>query len=224
MNILEKIENKYSFTYPKIYHQLFIDNMLEYGELGPLWYKEIYPKLKEFPPLLLLANEYEPLTFEDIQFEIDSFKDPDDYRQTNKALHFIPFAISGAGDLYCFYLNEQDGENIPIVYVWHDMDEVDYRAKNLQDFIYISLVDRIFDKEDYNELPANEFKESCLKTLKSHAKYLSNEQVSSIEYLFHKEFIEMIDLTKKEYKDIIYKNATYSKHGDSFKYQQHTNT
>ena len=222
MNILENIENKYGFTYPQIYHQLFDDNMLEYGELGSNWYKETYPKLKEFPPLLLLSNDYEPLTFDDIQYEIDSFKDPDDYRQTKRELNFIPFAISGAGDLYCFFLNEQDGDNVPIVYVWHDMNEVDYRAKNLQDFIYISLIDRVFNKEDFNELSGNDLKESCLKTLKSHSKYLTKEQIRSIELVFNKEFEEKVELTKEEYEGIINKNAPFSKYNNSFKYQSHT--
>ncbi|MEB8434568.1 SMI1/KNR4 family protein [Cocleimonas sp. KMM 6892] len=216
MNILEKIEEKYNFSYPQIYHQLYSDNMLEYGEAGPNWYRETYPKLKNYPPLLLLSNEYEHLSFEDIQLKIES------NRQINKKFNFIPFAISGAGDLYCFYLNEQDGDNVPIVYVWHDMDEVNYRAKNLQDFIFISLIDRVFDKEDFNSLPDNEFKESCQNTLNSHSKYLSIDQIKTIEYVFHKEFVNNEELTLKEYEDIVNKYASYSNNGRSFKYQSHT--
>jgi len=219
MNPLKSIETKYNFTYPNLYHQLFKDNMLDYGKPGPNWYEDVYPTLKEHPPLLMLANEYEQMSFEDIQSEMQSFRNSDDYRQCYQGLKFVPFAQSGAGDLYCFYLNEQEGDNIPIVYVWHDMNQVDYRAKNLQDFIFMTLIDRVFDKEDFNDLLTTDFEESCVKTLKSHAKYLSSEQVDAIELVFYKEFIEKSSLSKSEYVSLISQYAEFSKLGQSFKYQ-----
>jgi len=219
MNPLKTVENKYNFIYPELYHQLFKDNMLDYGKAGSHWYKEVYPTLKDYPPLLLLANEYEQLSFEDIQNKMESFRDPNNYRHSDLALKLVPFAKSGAGDLYCFYISEQDGDNTPIVYVWHDMNRADYRAKNLQDFIFISLVDRVFDKEDFNDLSSAEFEESCVNTLQSHAKYLSSKQISAVEMLFNKEFIEKDVLSEIEYKAHISELAPYSKLGQSFKYQ-----
>ena len=35
MNLLQKIEQTYGFQYPKLYHQLYEDGMLNWGQFGP---------------------------------------------------------------------------------------------------------------------------------------------------------------------------------------------
>ena len=46
MNPLQQIEQTYGFQYPKLYHQLYEDGMLNWGQFGPRWYELEYPKLQ----------------------------------------------------------------------------------------------------------------------------------------------------------------------------------
>ena len=62
MNI-KKLEEKYQFKYPEIYVNLWNDGMLDWfkGWDEPYtpsrnWFTEVYPTIKENPPLLLHTN------------------------------------------------------------------------------------------------------------------------------------------------------------------------
>ena len=37
MNPLQEIEQTYNFQYPKLYHQLYEDGMLNWGQFVPRW-------------------------------------------------------------------------------------------------------------------------------------------------------------------------------------------
>lgn len=126
---LTEIENKYGFKYPELYKKLEYDQMLNVGEYGQDWYTTVFPKLKENPTLLLHSWDFEVLSVEAAYEAIKGLADPENYRQIKPEFQFIPFAQSGAGDHYCFFLNEQNGKDIPIVFVWHDCNEVIYLAK-----------------------------------------------------------------------------------------------
>jgi len=174
---LEQIEKKYNIAYPKLYKILDKVEMLSWGEFGSNWFKNEFPKQVIKPPLLLFGNDFELLDNEMIANEIEAFKDPEDYRQTDPKYNFIPFAQNGAGDLYCFQFDKKDGNNIPVVLVWHDSNLVQVLAKNLQDFMFRSMLETIIDFEEESSL----LKEGGLfKNLKNyqktHLEFLSTNQ------------------------------------------------
>lgn len=228
---LTEIEKKYDFKYPTLYKQLEQDGMLEVGKYGPNWFSTVFPKLKENPPLLLHSYAFELLNTNSISEEINDFLDPDDYRQINPELKFIPFAKSGAGDHYCFLLNEQNGDDIPIVFVWHDCNELNYLAKNLQDYVFRALLTDMSEQDTYNNVSDKEFKDNIESVLKTHTKYLTEQQTDILRNIFSKEIINYeIEfpngrkekhrglLTDKQLNEILFEIIPFEKLDKSFEY------
>ena len=72
MNLLQQIEQTYNFQYPKLYHQLYEDGMLNWGQFGARWLELEYPKIKDNPPLLLEGRmDFEILELSEISEEIE---------------------------------------------------------------------------------------------------------------------------------------------------------
>lgn len=188
--MLLDIEAKYGFAYPIIYKELSLDGMLNVGEYGPDWYLIVYPKLKENPPLLLHSYDFELLNAKGVNEAIEELSDPEDYRQIKEEFRFIPFGKSGAGDHYCFFLNEENNGDMPVVFVWHDMNEVNYLAKNMQDFIFRMLLTDMSDQDIYNDVSDEEFKDNLDKVLKTHKKYLTDKQNDILQTIFNREIID----------------------------------
>jgi hypothetical protein len=228
---LSEIENEYDFKYSALYKQLEKDRMLDVGEYGPNWYSTVFPKLKENPTLLLHSYDFELLNINSILEEINDFSDPDDYRQINPAFRFVPFAKNGAGDHYCFLLNEQNGDDIPIVFVWHDCNEVNYLAKNLQDYIFRALLTDMSEQDTYNNVSDKEFRENIESVLKTHTRYLTERQTGILRNIFSREIIDYeIEfpngrkekhrglLTDKELEEILLQIIPFEKLNQSFEY------
>ncbi|WDF62842.1 SMI1/KNR4 family protein [Flavobacterium sp. KACC 22763] len=199
---LQDIEKKYGFEYPKLYKQLYLDGMLDMGEYGPNWYFEVYPKLKENPPLLLHTYDFKLMSLKLVDDEIKELGDPENYRKINKEFRFIPFGRSYGGDHYCFFPNEENNGNVPIVFVWHDLNEVDYLAKNLQDFIFKALLtDMVYIDEDVSD---EEFRYNLEMAFKSHKKYLTEQQKDLL--------LNILNLEIKDY-EIIYPDSKENARG-----------
>ena len=126
------------------------------------------------------------MDFAGIVSEIEQFSAADDYRQTQKDLRFIPFAMTGADDSYCSYLNGQRGDDIPIVLVWHDMNCVDMLAKNLQDFMFRGLLEAVVDVEDEHFIRYGNLKENTENMLRSHRKYLTDRQQAIVSEIYQR--------------------------------------
>lgn len=179
---LEKIETQFDFQYPALYRQLSQDDMLYNGVLAPNWYEIEYPKYRLNPPLLLFGNDFELLYPDTIVAKINSFSDPDEW-EISSDYRFIPFGSSGGGDLYCFYLNGQQGDDIPVVFVSFYSSEVTYLAKNLQDFIFRNMLEAVTDPylEDVSE--AN-FMQDIRNMLHTHSNYLSPKQQEIVSKIY----------------------------------------
>ena len=187
---LSEIENKHGFSYPALYRQLERDGMLDVGEYGPDWYKLVYPTLTERPTLLLHADDFELLNVKAVADAAEALLDADDYRQIDPAFRFIPFAQTGAGDHYCFFAgNGHDGE-MPIVLLWHDQNEAQYLAKNLQDFVFQMLLNSMADQDSYNDVSDEAFTDQLAKTLATHARYLTARQGEVLQALLARDIID----------------------------------
>ncbi len=215
---LRFIEDKYNFKYSKIYKKLVEDNMLDWGQFGANWSKIEYPKLKDKPPLLLYGSDFEIISFDRIMEEIDCFSDEDDYRQTKKQFYnkFIPFGQTGAGDLYCFYLNEQN-EIESIILVWHDCNEVNILADNLQNFIFRQLLQCVIDPYEDSLIMNGNFKENINKQLATHKRYLNNQQIEIIEEIYNRNAKNLLDHV--EFNKILKANG-FNVTDNSFEYQE----
>ncbi|CAM3133408.1 SMI1/KNR4 family protein [Janthinobacterium lividum] len=187
---LSEIEQQHGFTYPSLYRQLESDGMLAVGEYGPDWYKLVYPTLTDRPTLLLHADDFELLNIQAVAAEVESLLDADDYRQIDPAFQFIPFAQTGAGDHYCFFASGQHDGEMPIVLLWHDQNEAQYLAKNLQDFLFHMLLNSMADQDTYNDVGDEEFKDQLAKTLGTHARYLTARQAEVLQTLLARDIID----------------------------------
>lgn len=187
---LSEIEQQHGFTYPSLYRHLESDGMLAVGEYGPDWYKLVYPTLTDRPTLLLHADDFELLNIQAVAAEVESLLDADDYRQIDPAFQFIPFAQTGAGDHYCFFASGQHDGEMPIVLLWHDQNEAQYLAKNLQDFLFHMLLNSMADQDTYNDVGDEEFKDQLAKTLGTHARYLTARQAEVLQTLLARDIID----------------------------------
>lgn len=195
MNELTQLEEKYGFEYPAIYKELYKDGMLDWfrGWNKPWtpacnWYTEVYPTLLDNPPLLLHNLDFEIYEFKDIDEQLDDIPD-----YWNPDFKFVPFGMSGAGDWYAFYMNSPLTDSIPIVFAPHDEMNAQYRAKNMQDFIFREILEyAVWVDEKDNLKDEDKFRKNMASMLKSHSKYLTPSQGAILE--------EIYDRPIKQYK------------------------
>ena len=190
-NILDKIEQEYDIKYPEIYRQLYNNNMLGWGKTDVNGHNTTYPTLKKNPPLLLFGNDFEILDFDNIKNQIEAFKDPDDYRKISPDFKFIPFAQTAGGDLYAFQFDKQNGEEIPIVLLYHDEENAEVLAKNLQDFIFRQLLEIVTVIDEYSNFAEDrKMKENLSNLYRTHKGYLSENQQSIVKEIYDRELFE----------------------------------
>lgn len=230
MNLAE-IENQYGFTYPELYKQLEQDGMLNVGEYGGDWQATVFPKLKEKPTLLLYGSDFELLSPAAVHEALPELADPDRYPQINPEFRLVPFAQSGGGDHYCFFLNDEDSNGVPIVLVWHDSNEAVYLAGNLQDYIFKALLTDISDQDLYYGTTDEEFRNHFRAMMKTHARYLTEKQNLVLQEILSREItgydIELPKgrkehhrglLTDKELENILAENIPFEKADTTFEY------
>ncbi|WP_028975496.1 SMI1/KNR4 family protein [Spirochaeta cellobiosiphila] len=228
---LTEIEKKLNITYPLLYKTLEQKGMLDVGEAVPDRYRTVYPKLKDNPILLLHSYDFELMNINDVYEAVTELYVPDDYRQINPELKFIPFGQSGGGDLYCFFLSEPESVDIPIVYFYHDFNEACYLAKNLQDFIFRILLNDMSNQDVTNNVSDEEFLSNLKNVLRTHSPYLTEKQTSTLQNMLSRD-IRDYDiplprgrkitqrglLTNVEWKEILAEIIPYEKMDVSFEY------
>ena len=233
MITLEQLETKHTYTFPKLFKTLFEADMLNWMrgfELplseGETWADDIYPTLKENPPLLLHSggSDFELLTPD----EILNFEFPQEW--DTESHHFIPFAKTAEGNVYAFYENmEIDGEN-PIVLIWED-DETEIIAKNFEDFIFRKMLEASddIDKEDltadYGDENAVERYRADLKAdLKTIHPYLKKKYIELLEDAYNGEILETLISygfkTSKPLKEIFSEMLGFEGLGDVFDHER----
>lgn len=191
MSTLEDLEKEFNFTYPELYKQLYADRMLDWGSDGNGWYTNVFPTLKENPPLLLFGSDIEiwdPIVYRDGIREIVNHEVYD----INPKYQMLPLAKNGAGDLYVFQLDMENNGEIPITFFGHDSD-AEVLSKNLQDFIFRQLLESLTEIDEYSMLyedSEEKIKQNLHNQLKTHRKYLKAEQVEILEDLYQRDIFE----------------------------------
>ena len=221
MTVLQQLEQRFQFRYPGLYHQLYADGMLNWGMAGPNWITQQYPGLRKNPPLLLFANDFELMSFDDIESQLSEFADPEYWMNIREDLHFIPFAKNGAGDMYCFLPEEAGSDDIPVVFLCHDANRAEYRAKNLQDFIFRCMLEAVADVEEaeYGLLQVEDFSEDLSNFLKTHSPYISMQQNKIITEIYTGKHTKMPLISKDDLQTLLQKEITWERPDEEFHYQ-----
>lgn len=232
-DILKEVEQLFNFQYLSLYYQLAEDGMLDIGEYHENWAEVILPTLEKNPPLLLYSFDFEVLNPNQILENIEEFfitNDDFNIFDIRPDLTFIPFAQTGGGDFYCFFLNEQAGEDIPIVLLYHDQDEGIYLAKNLQDFIFKMLLqDMVIQEFCADYAPDDErFIQKLTNIFKTHLCYLTASQQSVLNKVFAKGIQHKMVGTEKhrgfltngEYLTLIHQYIAYDKLDQDLHYRK----
>ncbi|MFY0252463.1 SMI1/KNR4 family protein [Chitinophaga sp. 30R24] len=209
--MLEEFEKEYGFTYPTLYKQLYKDGMLNWGEFGENWLDKVYPAIRTAPPLLLYANDLEIMDLATVSEEME-----DGFLFADPVHRFVPFAVSSGGDWFAFYFNLQQEEDVPIVQVYRDANEACILAKNLQDFIFLQMLEAITDlgPESPSLITYGDLKENCGNFLRTHSPYLTPHQATVVATVY-----ETGKLTNVKLHEIVEQEMNFQWLDSSFPYQ-----
>ena len=230
MTTLEQLEEKHHFIYPTLYKTLFEADKLNWMRgfeeplpKGKTWADDVYPTLKENPPLLLHSggSDFELLT----PNAILNFKFPEAW--DTETHHFIPFAKTAEGNIYAFYDN--GAEETPIVLIWED-DEAEYVAKNFEDFIFRKMLEAAddIDKDDlyadYGKENPMELYRADLKTdLEAIRPYLKDTYLNILDEAYNGDVLETLIayglMGSKPVKEVIKELLDFELMGEVFEHE-----
>ncbi len=231
MTTLAQLETKYHFSYPELYKTLFEADKLNWMRgfedplpKGKIWADDVYPTLKENPPLLLHSggSDFELLTPQAIlDFDFPQEWDTDTH-------HFIPFAKTAEGNTYAFYDNGE--KETPIILIWED-DEAEYVAKNFEDFIFRKMLEAA-DDIDKDDLYADYGKDNPMELYRADLKadleairpYLNDAYVSILDEAYNGEVLETLIaygfMGEKPVKDVIKELLDFELMGEVFEHER----
>ena len=109
--------------------------MLNWDESSTNWYEDTFPKLKENSLLLLFGGDIEIMNSMESQSEIEEILNREKI-DINEKFRLVPFK-------FCFQIDLQNGEDIPISYFPHYDGMLQILAKNFQDFIFTQLLEAV---------------------------------------------------------------------------------
>ncbi|WP_108869819.1 SMI1/KNR4 family protein [Aquimarina aquimarini] len=213
---LELVEKQYNFRFPEIFRNLWNDGMLDWnkGWNEPWtqernWFTEIYPKIKDTPPLLLHTGGFDFQLLS--EHEIIHY---DFYEHWHPKHQFIPFAQTNAGDLFAFYKNiEIEGQH-PIVLVWHDANRTEVLSKNFEDFIFRRMLERVANIEEDDIIDNFEgqidlFQKKVLADLSTTKKYLNQEYIDILTEIFNRPFLTVETIISVKEMNSIFEKTIY---------------
>ena len=178
MNPLQKIEQTYGFQYPKLYHQLYEDGMLNVH-----WqWKEVFPELKKNPPLLLFRDQF--MALDDPEEIVNLIEDYKSQRGIKAEYLLVPFASECEGDICFFYHREKPEQPPVIVKDWYDFDSAEIIADNLQNFIFYGLLSIVYSIYAKAPICLGDFYENIANLFRTHRPYLTEEQAEVIEKIY----------------------------------------
>jgi len=231
MITLEQLEKKHNFIFPKLYKTLFEANLTNWMrdhetlEKDKSWANDVYPTLKENPPILLHSggSDFELLT----PTEILDFNFPDTW--DTQSHHFIPFAKTSEGNIYAFYKNKEVENTNPIVLIWQD-DETEYINKNFEDFIFQKMLEATddIDKDDIHadygkENPVEAYRADLLRDLKNIQPYLNENYLDILTTVYHAKSVDMLFSyafeNEKKISVILKSTVNFELRGDVFDHE-----
>ncbi len=228
---LTELENQFDIKYPELFKQLEADGMLDWSDAIV---KMRAGKSVTTPPFLWFDFHNITLDFEIWRHDDIVEHIAERWPAPKPELKLIPFGMNGAGDNYSFCFGLQDGDDVPIVFVPHDDVNATIIAKNIQDFMFISMLKfaTMLDLEDIEtEEQQLEFRNSMKSTFATHKKYLTSEQADIITDVYARELQEYTDtslripytykslISEEELEEVLNKYCPYDRRGEEFEYE-----
>jgi SMI1 / KNR4 family (SUKH-1) len=209
-----KIEIAFDLKLPLLYKKLENDGMLEYANVfGSDWSTKVYPSLKNQPPFLMFAHGFELMSVRDVFEWLRDIEDGSGWAYDwLEDFSFVPFAGDGSGDKFGFY---NDGENEhAIIHWWHDSDHCEIKAKNLQDYMFIKMLDLALESDtEYDIATDGDIKTNLNNILATHEKYLTTSQAAVLKEIYSREFVDndgkLSAMELAEYKQILLREIGY---------------
>lgn len=185
MSTLTEIEQATGQAFPPFFQQLQAAGRLSWGGTHPQWSEAVFPTLQDDPPVLLYAQEFEPLEHDELLEAWEELTADDHYNPLRTDLQLLPFARTGAGDSYCFWTNAPGFAEAPVVLVWHDDDRADVLAASYQDFVFRKMVEAVVEYErPYSLLSHGDLAANLQRWLQSHQSILRSDQYAALAALF----------------------------------------
>ncbi|WP_293983256.1 SMI1/KNR4 family protein [uncultured Clostridium sp.] len=162
---LEQIESREKIKFPKLFKDIYKTGAMKWMT-SYTWLNEHREELLNTPEAFMYSveSDCEPLLFEDIQERkefIDEMNEISGYK-IKKEYNFIPFAMTGGGDIYCFIYKNEELDNI-ILYE-HDSDEIVSYGADFEEFLMWQIYSAII-----------EWNQDIDKSILAHAEYLNYE-------------------------------------------------
>ncbi|NFT07442.1 SMI1/KNR4 family protein [Clostridium botulinum] len=182
---LEEIENIEGIKFPRLFRDIYSTGAMKWMT-SYKWLNKNREELLNTPAAFMygVESDCEPLLFEDIQDRkefIDEMNEISGYK-IKEEYTFIPFAITGGGDIYCFIYKNKTVLTHIILYK-HDTEDIVSYGVNFEEFLMWQMSAAITEWEQEID--------DCILT---HAKYLKDEY----KILFENRDIEAILKTAKE--------------------------
>lgn len=229
LKTLQTFETRHRFAYPLLYLQMAQNGFLDFGQTGAGWFTQEFTKLKARPPLLLYGDDFELIDGSRIAEELESQHDPDSCWDVREDYLFAPFAQNGAGDLYCFFYDHSVSEaEPPVVLLWHDCDQADILADNLQAFLLRALLESVAHMNPDTSLwTADGWQRQLAAYSATHRPYLAAAQENLLADIFRREQQifetngerETGLLSRREIEQILSRQPGFARSGENFPYQ-----
>lgn len=187
---LSQIEHLTGVEFPTVFKDAVAQGLMDYGIAGRDWKEKSLPLLREHPPLLLYAKDFEPISMEVAVDAINNFADPNFHMGNYTEFGLLPFAGSGAGDVYCFLhkspIEIDCGEcnEIPVVIAYHDAPEIDVLAKNFQDFVFTQMLSSVSGFLSNDRITTGSLEDNLRNMLRSHRPVLTERQYQVLDDVF----------------------------------------
>ena len=175
-----ELEKKHGFAFPESFRRIERTGVMEWAECGADEFnrrrQEFYCDPKSF---MMIEADCELIMAEDHDHYVgflDHFSSmSEEYGGLifNRRYRFVPFGITGGGDIFCF---AYDGDSEPfVIKIYHDEDDYQYCGKDFDEFLYVMMLEAAayslgYDHEDYRT-------EEWLK----HLDYLADEYRALLE-------------------------------------------
>jgi hypothetical protein len=144
-DILKNIEKKYNAVLPDSFKQLYLNKDNLFGNNYEEWKVTFKERAFNNPPALLCARNggVEWIKADDIL----DWEFPDYWDGKHK---MIPFAGNGCGDVWAFYLNWTDKENIPVIFAYHDENRAEAYAPDFESFLFKQMLESFLEINSYD--------------------------------------------------------------------------
>lgn len=183
------IEAEFDLKFPKKWHEIYAAGAMEWMEIdNEEFLKDIHKYTDDPKAFFMLDCDCEPLSVSCIKERAEELKEWISWRCEDEDVEFddsnklVPFAMTGAGDLYCFWYKPDSDEPQVILYLHDEYDDPDIIGRNFDEFLYVMMLNAVSWDEDIEG-----------EHWQAHLEYLSEEYRSKLEGRSAEELTEEYD-------------------------------